>query len=240
MTHLFVSDLHLDASAPDAIAAFERFLAHEARGAASLYILGDLFEAWIGDDDAEPQRSRVCEALRRATAAGLPCFVLRGNRDFLFGPGFCERTGARLLPDAVIARLDDTPVLLAHGDQFCTDDHAYQELRAIVRSPAWQRRFLSLPADARTMLADEARAGSRAHTARVVPRIMDVNENAVQAVLRASGARWLIHGHTHRPGAHEYSVDGERAMRLVLGAWYEQGSYLRWSRGEFQSVTLAA
>ncbi len=238
MAHLFVSDLHLDAAAPAAIGQFEAFLAHEARGADALYILGDLFEAWVGDDDAEPARERVCRALRNAAANGLPCFLLHGNRDFLLGAGFTARTGVRVLPDPVLAELDAIPVLLTHGDILCTDDHAYQELRTVVRSGPWQRRFLALPLPARNLLADAARAGSRAHTTRVVPDIMDVNQTAVQAAFRASGARWLIHGHTHRPGVEEYLVDGERAVRIVLGAWYETGSYLRWHRGKYQSITL--
>jgi UDP-2,3-diacylglucosamine hydrolase len=238
VAHLFVSDLHLDAAAPQAIAQFEGFLEHEARGADSLYILGDLFEAWVGDDDPEPERDRVCRALLRATSAGLPCFILHGNRDFLFGAGFSARTGVRVLPDPVLAELDGTPVLLSHGDLLCTDDHSYQELRSMVRAPGWQRRFLALPLAARSLLADAARAGSRAHTARIVPQIMDVNESAVLAAFRASGARWLIHGHTHRPGVEEYRIDGERALRLVLGAWYREGSYLRWHHGEYRLVTL--
>lgn len=238
MAHLFVSDLHLDAAAPEAIAQFEAFLAHQARGAESLYILGDLFEAWVGDDDAEPARDRVCRALRAATDAGLVAFVLHGNRDFLYGAGFTARTGVRVLPDPVLAELDDTPVLLSHGDLFCTDDHAYQELRTVVRDPSFQRRFLALPLAARSLLAAEARAGSRAHTARVVPQIMDVNEQAVQSAFQVSGARWLIHGHTHRPATHEYLLEGEPARRIVLGAWYETGSYLVWSRGEHRQVSL--
>jgi UDP-2,3-diacylglucosamine hydrolase len=238
MSHLFVSDLHLDAAAPAAIQQFERFLAHQARGAETLYILGDLFEAWVGDDDPEPARDRVCRALRRASDAGLATFILHGNRDFLFGPGFTARTGVRVLPDPVLAELDGIPVLLSHGDLLCTDDHSYQELRSVVRDPKWQSRFLSLPLAARSFLADQARAGSRAHTARVVPQIMDVNESAVLAAFKASGARWMIHGHTHRPATHEYLIDGERALRLVLGAWYEEGSYLHWQRGGFGQVSL--
>jgi UDP-2,3-diacylglucosamine hydrolase len=238
MPHLFVSDLHLDAAAPAAIEQFEGFLAHQARGAESLYILGDLFEAWVGDDDPEPGRDRVCRALRRASDAGLATFILHGNRDFLFGAGFTARTGVRVLPDPVLAELDGIPVLLSHGDLLCTDDHSYQELRSIVRDPKWQRRFLSLPLPVRAFLADQARAGSRAHTARVIPQIMDVNEAAVVAAFKASGARWLIHGHTHRPGTEEYLIDGERAVRIVLGAWYEQGSYLHWQRGRFGQVSL--
>jgi UDP-2,3-diacylglucosamine hydrolase len=234
MARLFVSDVHLDGTAPQATEQFLAFLRSEAAGAEALYILGDLFEAWIGDDDQEPANTTVCQALRALTAGGVACFVLHGNRDFLLGTGFCERSGCRLLRDPVIAELDGERVLVTHGDALCTDDHAYQELRSIVREPAWQRRFLALPRAHRELLADEVRAGSRRHTARTVPNIMDVNPGAVAQAFRAARARRMIHGHTHRPGVHELDVDGERAQRIVLGAWYEQGSYLKYERGSYQ------
>ena len=234
MARLFVSDVHLSAAAPQATEQFLAFLRAEAAGAEALYILGDLFEAWVGDDDREPANERVCCALRELTAAGVACFALHGNRDFLLGPGFCERSGCRLLTDPVIAQLDGERVLLTHGDALCTDDHPYQELRSIVREPAWQQRFLALPRAHRELLADEARAGSRRHTARTVPRIMDVNAAAVTAALRAAQVRRMIHGHTHRPGVHDLEVDGEPAQRIVLGAWYEQGSYLRFTQGKYE------
>jgi len=233
---LFVSDVHLG-GADDSRAALEQFLgflAGEAAGAAALYILGDLFESWVGDDDRSAVGERVCAGLRALRAGGVPCFVMHGNRDFLLGPGFAARSGCRLLPDPVVAGLDGEPVLLTHGDALCTDDHAYQELRSMVRSPRWQRRFLALPLGAREALADEVRAGSRAHTARTVPTIMDVNAAAVAAAFRAGAVRRMIHGHTHRPGIHDTLIDGTPAQRIVLGAWYEQGSYLSCERGVYQ------
>jgi UDP-2,3-diacylglucosamine hydrolase len=163
---------------------------------------------------------------------------LHGNRDFLLGPGFRERSGCQLLSDPVIAQLDGERVLLTHGDALCTDDHAYQELRSIVRKPAWQRRFLALPRTHREQLADEARAGSRRHTSRTVPEIMDVNPQAVTAAFRASGVRRMVHGHTHRPGVHDTEIDGAPAQRIVLGAWYEQGSFLRYERGRYELRAL--
>ena len=238
MARLFVSDVHLDAAAPRATDQFLAFLHGEAAGAEALYILGDLFEAWVGDDDQEPANERVCRALRALTAGGVACFALHGNRDFLLGAGFCARSGCRLLSDPVIAQLDGERVLLTHGDALCTDDHAYQELRTIVRAPAWQQRFLSLPRATRELLANEARAGSRRHTARTVPNIMDVNPAAVITAFRAARVRRMIHGHTHRPGVHDVEVDGEPAQRIVLGAWYEQGSYLRYERGTYQLRVL--
>ncbi len=140
--YLFVSDLHLDASAPEGIAQFIAFLDGEARDAAALYILGDLFEVWVGDDDPEPARNSVCEALRRYTDSGAPCFVLRGNRDFLLGAGFEQRTGCRLLPDPVLLERGSLRVFISHGDPLCTADHSYQEFRSMVRNPEWQARYL--------------------------------------------------------------------------------------------------
>jgi UDP-2,3-diacylglucosamine hydrolase len=234
MARLLVSDVHLDGGAPEATEQFLGFLAHEAADAEALYILGDLFEAWVGDDDEDPDNERVCRGLRELTARGVACFALRGNRDFLLGAGFCARTGCRLLPDPVIAQFDGEQVLLTHGDALCTDDHRYQELRTLVREPAWQRRFLALPRAHRQLLADEARAGSRRHTARTVPQIMDVNSSTVAAAFRAAQVRRMIHGHTHRPGVHELRIEGGSAERIVLGAWYEQGSYLSYERGKYE------
>jgi UDP-2,3-diacylglucosamine hydrolase len=232
MASLFVSDLHLDESAPWAVEVFVGFLASQARAAHALYVLGDLFEAWIGDDalasaaPASPAH-RVATALRELTTGGTACYLLHGNRDFLIGAEFARATGATLLPDPVVVDLNGHPTLLTHGDLLCTGDHAYQELRSIVRTSDWQRRFLQLPLATRMMLANEARAGSRAHTQRVAPVIMDVDAQAVTAAFRASNTRRMIHGHTHRPGAHTHVVSGETAERHVLDAWYERGSYLK-------------
>ncbi|HZO24177.1 MAG TPA: UDP-2,3-diacylglucosamine diphosphatase [Steroidobacteraceae bacterium] len=233
MSRLFVSDVHLDAGTPDAVEQFLSFLRTQAAAAQALYILGDLFETWVGDDDADPAKERVRAGLRALTASGVGCFLIHGNRDFLLGHDFCRRTGARLLTDPTIADLEGERVLLTHGDTLCTDDHSYQELRSIVRSAEWQRRFLSLPLADRELLANEARAGSREHILRTVPYIMDVNPDAVATAFRATGVRRIIHGHTHRPGVHDTSVDGKPAQRLVLGAWYEQGSYLIHERGQY-------
>ena len=234
MTRLFVSDVHLDAGAPEATEQFLAFLATEGARAQALYILGDLFEAWVGDDDADPEKERVCAALRSLSTRGVACFALHGNRDFLLGAGFSARSGCRLLRDPVVAQFDAERVMLTHGDALCTDDHSYQELRSVVRDPAWQRRYLALPRSHRELLADEVRAGSRRHTARTVPYIMDVNAAAVAAAFRAAQVRRMIHGHTHRPGVHQVEVDGAPAQRMVLGAWYEQGSYLVCEAGGYE------
>lgn len=238
MSTLFVSDLHLDAAHPAAIVQFEALLAGPARDADALYILGDLFETWVGDDDDDPERARVCAALLALSRTGVACHVCRGNRDFLLAAGFERRTGCRLLGDPTVVDLYGQRVLLTHGDALCTADTAYQRLRSVVRSAAWQRRFLRLPLPTRRLLADAARAGSRAHTGMVATEIMDASETAVADVLRACQVRTLIHGHTHRPGVHEFQLDGLPAQRIVLGAWYEQGSCLRWDHSGFDLRTL--
>jgi UDP-2,3-diacylglucosamine hydrolase len=238
MARLFVSDVHLDASAPEATNQFLEFLRVQARGAEALYILGDLFEAWIGDDERDAEKLRVCAGLQQLTRAGTACFVIHGNRDFLLGRGFCERTGCRLLPDPVILELDGERVMLTHGDALCVDDHSYQELRSSVRQAQWQRRFLALPFDVRDRFANRARAGSKAHTSRTIPRIMDVNPTAVDTAFRVARVHRIVHGHTHRPDVHDQVIDGKPAQRIVLGAWYEQGSYLIYERGAFELRTL--
>jgi UDP-2,3-diacylglucosamine hydrolase len=221
---LFASDLHLDSEAPWAIDAFLAFLEGPARTADALYLLGDLFEAWVGDDDDDAANLRACDGIRRLTGAGTPVYVIHGNRDFLLGEAFEKRTGAKLLPDPVLVELHGVATLLSHGDVFCTEDPAYQDLRGIVRKRGWQRRFLSLPLAARRALASAARAGSKAHTERQIPVLMDVNPDAVTSAMKATGARRLVHGHTHRPAIHKFEVEGVPAERVVLAPWYESAS----------------
>jgi UDP-2,3-diacylglucosamine hydrolase len=237
--YLFVSDLHLDGEAPRAVAQFVDFLRGEARGARALYILGDLFETWIGDDDDEPARNAICEALRAYTAL-TPCYVLRGNRDFLLGSGFERRSGCHLLSDPVRVQLGARAVLLSHGDVLCTEDAGYQRFRQFTRQSGTQRRFLSLPLGTRRALARAARAGSRAHTQGQPERIMDVSPDAVAHLLRTGAADLLVHGHTHRPATHVIEVDGRPATRIVLGDWYDEGSYLALGDdGNLQALRLA-
>jgi UDP-2,3-diacylglucosamine hydrolase len=224
MATLFASDLHLDSEAPWAIDAFIAFLEGPARSAEALYLLGDLFEVWVGDDDDNPDNARTCSALQTLTHSGVATYAIHGNRDFLLGERFTQRTGVKLLPDPVLVELYGVSTLLSHGDAFCTEDTSYQQLRSIVRQSSWQRRFLSLPLAARRLLASAARAGSKAHTERTIPTIMDVNPDAVLRAFRATGARRLIHGHTHRPAVHPCVVDGMNAERVVLAPWYEAAS----------------
>ncbi|MDE2348912.1 MAG: UDP-2,3-diacylglucosamine diphosphatase [Gammaproteobacteria bacterium] len=239
MATLFVSDLHIDAAGAAITDRFLRFLDAEAAHADALYILGDLFESWVGDDAPDAAQRRVIDALRALTARGVPCFVMHGNRDFLLGARFAAETGAELLPDPVLITQRGERVLAMHGDALCTDDRPYQRLRAAVRDPDWQRRFLDLGVAARRSLAGAARAGSRAHTAALETQIADVNADSVAAVLRGAGVETLIHGHTHRPAVHELTVDGNPRRRIVLGDWHAAGSVLRWDRRGFELATLA-
>jgi UDP-2,3-diacylglucosamine hydrolase len=225
---LFISDLHIDASRPPIIERFLKFLQGEARDAAALYILGDLFESWVGDDAPDEAQSAAIAGLRALTRGGVPCFVMHGNRDFLLSAQFCRMSGARLLPDPLIVTLYGEAVLVMHGDALCTDDRAYQRLRATVRDPDWQRQFLALSVEERRTLAGAARAGSRAHTAAMTNDIVDVNADSVAAALRGAGTATLLHGHTHRPAVHSLEVDGKARTRIVLGDWYDHGSVLRW------------
>jgi UDP-2,3-diacylglucosamine hydrolase len=225
---LFISDLHIDAARPAINGQFLRFLEAEARNADALYILGDLFESWIGDDAPDAAQSAATHGLRALTDSGVPCFIMHGNRDFLLSRQFCDLSGAQLLPDPLIMTLHGEPVLVMHGDALCTDDRAYQRLRATVRDADWQRQFLALSIDSRRALAGAARAGSRAHTAAMEHAITDVNADSVATALRAAGTSTLLHGHTHRPAIHALEVDGRPCTRIVLGDWYDQGSVLRW------------
>ena len=238
MTTLFISDLHIDATRPAIIAQFLRFLETEAKNAAALYILGDLFESWIGDDAPDSAQSEAIAGLRALTASGVPCFVMHGNRDFLLSRRFSELSGAQMLRDPLIITLYGEAVLVMHGDALCTDDHAYQRLRATVRDAVWQRQFLALPVESRRALAGAARAGSQAHTASMEYAITDVNADSVATALRDAGTATLLHGHTHRPAIHALEVDRRPRTRIVLGDWYDQGSVLRWDQHgpELQSL----
>ena len=238
MATLFISDLHIDASRPRIIEQFLGFLQGEARGAEALYILGDLFESWIGDDAPDAAQSAAIAGLRTLTSSGVPCFVMHGNRDFLLSSRFCEMSGAELLPDPLIVTLYGEAVLVMHGDALCTDDRAYQRLRATVRDADWQRQFLALSVEARRALAGAARAGSQAHTAAMEYAITDVNADSVAMALRSAATSTLLHGHTHRPAIHALQVDGRPRTRIVLGDWYDQGSVLRWDHDgpELQSL----
>ncbi|HET6555039.1 MAG TPA: UDP-2,3-diacylglucosamine diphosphatase [Dyella sp.] len=228
MATLFIADLHLDDSRPQITQLFEEFLAStEARSADALYILGDLVEAWIGDDDDARLPGRIAEASKALRDSGVPVYFMVGNRDFLLGKRFAERAGFTLLDDGTVHDLYGRPTLLMHGDVLCTDDIAYQTVRKQVRTPEWMAQVLSMPLEARRAFAAKAREDSRAHTGSTMETIMDVNADAVADTMRKAGVTRLIHGHTHRPAIHRFELDGQPAERIVLGDWYEHGSVLR-------------
>ncbi len=226
MRTLFISDLHLSEERPAITELFLRFCAEEAPGAEALYILGDLFEIWLGDDFALPHYDAPCRALAQLAAGGTPVYFIAGNRDFLLGPGGAARCGMTLLAEPAVVNLYGTPTVLLHGDTLCTDDVPYQEFRRMVRDPAWQRDFLARPPQERLAMARRVREISRTETAAKAEEIMDVNAGAVTAAFREAGVRQMIHGHTHRPALHALEVDGTPARRLVLGDWYRRGSFL--------------
>lgn len=238
MAALFISDLHLDSDEPAGVAWFCDFIEHRARDAEILYILGDLFEAWIGDDDTDAGKRPVLAALKSLTAAGVACYFMHGNRDFLIGSGFAEATGCRLLGDYETVSLYGERVLLTHGDLLCTDDTAYMQLRGTLRDPAWQREFLAKSLDQRRATALEMRRMSQQAVAGKAEEIMDVNRRSVEQTMRDFGVHTLLHGHTHRPAIHRFELDGEPATRIVLGAWHDSGSVVRWDESgyELQSV----
>lgn len=227
MTTLFISDLHLDEARPHILDLFEDFLAGEARQADALYILGDLFEAWIGDDDDSALGARVAAAIHGLADSGVPVYFIAGNRDFLLGENFAARCAMQILEDGTVVDLHGTPTLLMHGDTLCTADLDYQEFRAQVRTTEWQRQFLAQPLEKRRAFAAQARDASKAHTGGTDMAIMDVTQDAVAEAMRQAAVTHLIHGHTHRPAIHPFELDGQAAERIVLGDWYEQGSVLR-------------
>lgn len=232
MTTLFISDLHLDAERPQVTDLFLRFLHDEARHARALYVLGDLFEAWVGDDDPSDTGAAVARGLRAVADAGAHVAFVRGNRDFLLGDAYARRAGMTVLQDPSVVMLGGRPALVLHGDLLCTADTGYMAFRAQTRDPAWQARFLAQPLAARVAFAQQARAQSQAAQAALkhagtMETITDVAPRTVDEYFRRYGVDLMIHGHTHRPAIHAHEVDGRPCRRVVLGDWYEHGSVLR-------------
>lgn len=226
MNIFFISDLHLSAERPDIIELFVKFMDDQARKADSLYILGDLFEVWLGDDYCEPGLEPAIKALKAFSDSGKPIYLLHGNRDFLMGPGFEDMTGCKILPDPSLITLHDRQALISHGDELCTDDVEYMEFRNTVRTPQWQQEFLAKPVEQRIAFAKQARSESISKTQQKAMEIMDVNQNAVEQLMHKYQVELLIHGHTHRPNTHQFESKGKTLTRIVLGDWYEQGSLL--------------
>ena len=229
---LFISDLHLSDERPEITALFLRFLQNDAARARALYILGDLFEVWLGDDAVLPAYQPVIDGISALTAGGVPVYVMHGNRDFLIGDRFVELSGCRLLEDPTVIELDGKRTLLMHGDTLCTDDVEYQHFRTQVRNPDTQRQFLALPINERIAVAKHYRQESRERSRSKTEEIMDVNQGAVMDIMRRHEVYQMIHGHTHRPAVHSFTLDNHSAQRIVLGDWYEQASILRCSLGK--------
>ncbi len=227
MSTLFIADLHLSAERPQTIRLFLDFLAGEARSATALYILGDLFEAWLGDDLVLPEYHPVLNALAELVDSGTAVYVMHGNRDFLLGESFERMSGCQLIDDPLRIDLYGTPTLLMHGDLLCTDDLPYQTMRQQLRDPAWIGAFLGKSAEERIAFARELRERSRRETGEKTETIMDVNPQTVEQTLRQYDVTQLIHGHTHRPATHQHQLDATSATRYVLPEWTDLGGALR-------------
>lgn len=236
---LLIADLHLQEERPDITRAFLALLDGRARSASALYILGDFFEAWIGDDGMSPFQQSICQALRAVSDRGTAVYLMHGNRDFLIGQGFCEAAGCTLLDDPSVVDLGGERVLLMHGDSLCTRDVGYLRLRRVLRNPLtlWILRHLSLAS--RQRLARKLRNESKAQTQLKATEIIDVTPEEIPQVMAAHGVRTLIHGHTHRPAIHKLTIDGEPARRIVLGDWDRQGWALQVDDQGFQLAPFA-
>ncbi len=242
MNHrLFISDLHLCESRPVIIAAFVQFLENTAAHAEALYILGDLFEYWAGDDAiAMGAHQASIAALKKLSQQGVNIYLIHGNRDFLLGDSFAQHTGVKILPDPSLITYDNKPILLSHGDTLCTDDIAYQQFRSEVRTEAWQTTFLSQPLNERVAYIESIRAKSEQEKSIKSMTIMDVNRIAVEQLFKTHQfPPTLIHGHTHRPKQHQHVVEGHHCERWVLGDWYDHGSYLQLDENGLHERTLA-
>ena len=238
MTTLFISDLHLEADRPEIGEQFLDFLDEEAADAEALYILGDFFEYWVGDDDPDDYYASIKRSLRAFTDSGVPVYFMHGNRDFMIGEEFAAETGVTILPDPYQLELYGKSVLLSHGDALCTDDVEYQQVRAMTRNREWQAMMLEKPLEERIAIAKHARAQSAERNKTLSESIMDVNPDAVKKAISEHGVEILLHGHTHRPGIHGVEVDDRFAKRVVLGDWYDQGSVVRWDEDGVELSTI--
>lgn len=224
-TH-FISDLHLDPSQPETTARLLDYLGGAARAASELYVLGDLFEAWVGDDDDAELSATVAHAFAACAATGVRIAFLHGNRDFLLGAAYAARCGMQLLPEECVIEIEGVATLLLHGDTLCTGDHAYQAFRRQARNPDWQASMLAQPLAVRRQFAAAARAHSAHHVAMSAAAIMDVAPDAVASAYARHGVRRMIHGHTHRPAVHTAAAANGPVERIVLGDWHVRGSVL--------------
>jgi len=226
MTTLFISDLHLCDERPEINSLFLNFLNKQTSGIRALYILGDLFEVWIGDDAISQSNKKIVAGLKRVTQSGLPVFVMHGNRDFLLADEFCQQSGGQLISDPITIDLYGTSTLLMHGDTLCTDDIEYQKFRRVVRDTQWQSQMLAKTPAERQQIANKYRNESKLLTQQKEADIIDANQQAIESIMLENKVLHLIHGHTHRPGTHTFKLNNIDAQRTVLGDWYEQGSVL--------------
>ena len=234
MTLLFISDLHLDEGQTEITASFLRFLQTEARRAEALYILGDLFEVWLGDDHKSEYNDRIIDGLADLVSRDVPVYIMHGNRDFLIGPDFCRASGAELLTDPTIIDCSGRAALISHGDALCTGDTEYMQARKLMRSPAFQKKLLAKSLEERRLIARDARKESMQHTSEVANDIMDVAPDEVIAVMRRHEVDLMIHGHTHRPAVHHLQMTDGPAVRIVLGNWHKKGWVLRFDQADYQ------
>ena len=223
---LFISDLHLTADRPAIIKLFSQFINQRAIHAQALYILGDFFEYWLGDDDPAVGLDDVFTAFETLNTHNVPVYFMHGNRDFLVHSDFEKRTHCKIIPDPSLLNINQTDVILMHGDSLCTDDISYQKFKKTVRTEQWKKDFTAKTISERKDIVKSLRATSKAETSLKNEDIMDVNQNAVDDVFKTQKLNWLIHGHTHRPDIHEYSNDDHAATRIVLGDWHDHGSVL--------------
>ena len=241
MGTLFISDLHLSGERPDIVNLFLEFMQTRARESDALYILGDLFEVWLGDDFIPPEAQTVVSALSDYSKSGRKLFVMHGNRDFLMGKQFATLAGCELLPDPFIIDLYGIKTLIGHGDLLCTDDIDYMRFRHQVRNKEWQADFLSKPVEERIAIAKQARQESKKQTSSIDEEIMDANQNTVEQVMLEHDVCRMIHGHTHRPNTHKFMAGNQQRTRIVLGDWYKQGSILECNAQgcELQSLPIS-
>jgi UDP-2,3-diacylglucosamine hydrolase len=226
----FISDLHLCAERPDISQCLFTFLQEQAVHAEALYVLGDLFEAWIGDDDLSEFNLSIADAFKTLADSGVKIYFIHGNRDFLVRNQFAQRAGFTLLPEQIVVDLYGTPTLLMHGDELCTRDVVYQKFRRKARGWWWPRLVLALPLSTRRKIAASGRKTSKKNHAKLTMDIMDVTPEDVIKAMQAHKVTRLIHGHTHRPAIHPLNINGQAAERIVLGDWYDQGSILKVSK----------
>lgn len=237
MRQIFIADLHLQHERPDLSRAFLQFLNDTARQADQLYLLGDIFEAWIGDDSPYPGTAPILQALAELSQQGVELFFQHGNRDFLVGETFARQTGCTLLPESLcITTADHRRLLLMHGDQLCSDDAEYQQFRRMVRDPQWQQAFLAKPVEERLAIARQIRDTSQRRGREKASYITDVNGDTVIQAMRDAETDLLLHGHTHRPAIHQLDLDGRPGSRIVLGDWDKNGWYLDWTADGYRLI----